>query len=77
MEKPEAERLGAAMIDVSAQYGSMGINPKTLAWIRLMMVCGSIYGPRIGALKLRKMMEAEERAKTPVHTQGVHNFSVV
>lgn len=65
MEKEETDKLAGAVMKVSAEYGSVAISPKTLAWVNLAMVCGALYGPRLAAFKVRKMAEAQEKPTTP------------
>jgi len=56
LDKEEAKELGQAVASVNAYYGKV-LDPKTVAWVGLVMVAGKIYGPRIGAWKLRTDME--------------------
>jgi len=49
----EAERLGAAIARVQALYTDKILPEKVLAWGQLIMVAGSIYGPRIVASRLK------------------------
>lgn len=52
--KEEAEELGKAVTNVSQLYDLPVIGEKALAWTNLAMVMGTIYGPRIVAVKMNK-----------------------
>lgn len=53
--------LAEATANVSRHY-DVQIAAKTTDWISLMMVCGTVYGSRMAAIRYRKRME---RAATP------------
>ncbi len=64
----EANKLGAAMADVSRQY-NVKATEKTLAWTHLATTCAMVYGTRVFAYKMRKDMEkkeAEDKGKNVV-----------
>lgn len=60
LDKDEAKELGQAVANVNAHYGKV-LDPKTVAWVALVMVAGKVYGPRVGAWKLRTDMERADR----------------
>ncbi len=48
----EAKKFAASLARVSSLYDDR-INPKLVAWIDLLCVAGSIYGPRAIAISAR------------------------
>lgn len=56
----EARSIAKAVARVSEHY-DIAASEKTLAWVNLAMIAGSVYGPRILAYELRK--KAENDAK--------------
>ncbi len=62
IDNEEAAMLSQAVTEVAAHY-SVAIDPKVMAWIGFAGVAGAIYGPRIGAYKLRKSIEKGSAAK--------------
>lgn len=64
LDETEAKLLSEAVAEVASHY-HYKVDPKVVAWVGLMGVCGSIYGPRLLAIKLRRQMENE---KKPVMT---------
>lgn len=67
LEEQEAKLLAEAVAEVQSHY-NMTVDPKIVAWIGLAGVCGSLYGPRIAAYKLRKMTEEPMRPKAEKST---------
>jgi hypothetical protein len=62
LDKSEASQLASALKNVE-QYYPMKISGKTLAWINLCMVAGSVYGARIVAYSAR--VSAEKPVEQP------------
>lgn len=54
ISEAEAKRLNDSVTDVMRFYTDVDIPPKTQAWLNLAMVAGTIYGPRILAVKIRR-----------------------
>lgn len=69
---------GRAMADAAKEvlkYYPVGLNPKSLAWINLTVVCSGIYGTRFMAWRNRMAMEVEQHAAappTPIRQQPVN-----
>jgi len=61
LDASEAMMLAEATANVSRHY-DVQIAAKTTDWISLMMVCGTVYGSRLAAIRYRKR---EERAANP------------
>lgn len=74
LEKEESKLLAEAVTDVGAFYNQV-IDPKLIAWLGLMGVCGKLYGPRIGAFAMRKQMEKDGKPATEKKKASI--FSVV
>ena len=58
LEKTEAEQLSDAAQDIFSQY-DMAVPPEVAAWLKLIGVCGIIYGPRV---MLYKQFQSARRA---------------
>jgi hypothetical protein len=56
LDKEESDQLATAIRGVADQY-TMTIDPKTIAWGNLLLVCGMVYGPRFIAIKNRTKKE--------------------
>lgn len=56
LDKTEAELLAKNIAAVNAHYGKV-IDPKIMAWTGLIMACGTVYAPRVAAIRLRMSME--------------------
>jgi hypothetical protein len=65
LDESEAKTLAQAIGNVAAYY-PISIDPKTLVWANLIMVCGAIYGSRAIAIFARKKQE-ENRT---IHVAG-------
>lgn len=63
LDEEEATKLGAAINRVNKLYGEIVLSPEQRAWLGLVMCCGTIYGPRFMAYRMRQKKEA---AKQPV-----------
>jgi hypothetical protein len=70
LSREESKDLAAALADVNQYYNHV-VDPKILAWVGLISVCGKVYGPRVGAVILRKKMEAEKTRRAPLAGQNV------
>lgn len=64
LDPKEAEVLAASLSNVAAHY-SIAVDPKITAWIGLIGVAGSIYGPRVAAYGMRKKMEGGKEKQQP------------
>ncbi len=52
LDEDEAKRVAKAFLDAKRHYGGADvISPKTADTIRLCMVLGSVYGPRVVAIR--------------------------
>jgi hypothetical protein len=71
MEKAESDQLARAVINVNRHYDTV-VSAKSMDWIRLFMVVGGLYGPRLAALRMRKMAEAADAQR-----RGGPDLSVV
>lgn len=67
LDRSEGRQMADAAKEV-LKYYPVGLNPKSLAWINLTVVCSGIYGTRFMAWRNRMATEAEERrrAATPI-----------
>lgn len=61
LDDSEAALLSDAVTEVSSHYNTV-IDPKVIAWVGLIGVCGKIYAPRAMAFKMRKSAEKNQRA---------------
>lgn len=59
LDHKESQLLAESVAEVQSFYGNT-LDPKIVAWVGLIGVAGSIYGPRVAAFKLRKAMEKEQ-----------------
>jgi hypothetical protein len=55
----EAKAMAESAATVAALYHHT-LDPRTMAWIHLAMVCGGVYGTRVMAIRAR--IKAEEKA---------------
>lgn len=62
LDKEESGKLAGAIMAVQEHY-QWETSAETLLWIHVFGVCGSIYGPRVGAFIMRKKIEAESKPK--------------
>jgi len=66
LEESEAGELAKALDAVNSFY-RVEVAEKTLAWINLSMVAGTIYGTRLIAIRERRVAaRAERRANAPI-----------
>lgn len=60
LEPTQAEEMGRAIIDVVKQY-DVNADPKTMAWLNLILVMGAVYGSKYSQFaalnKLKKAVE--------------------
>jgi hypothetical protein len=59
LTEDEAHKIAVAGADVAKHY-SVELDPKTVAWVQLGMVCGSIYGSRAVAIYFRRQTDHGE-----------------
>lgn len=64
LDQVEAKALGDAVNKVQAEYKIPILDPKTMAWINLLMVTGGVYGPRLAAHSIRKKNERKGKGTT-------------
>jgi hypothetical protein len=64
LEKSEAKLLADGITTVAAQY-TVEVNPRVVAWAGLCGILGTIYGTRIAAWRMRKMLEKKTGEKEP------------
>lgn len=69
LEKDDANRLAKAMAEVAVYYPA-NIDPKTLAWVNLLMAAGTVYGPMVFLVAERR--RAERAAN--VTAEATHTF---
>ena len=62
LAQPESDELAKALNTVSAFY-NVEVAEKTLAWINLSMVAGTIYGTRLMAIRARRVEARQSRQK--------------
>jgi hypothetical protein len=65
LDKGEAARLAEAAAAVGEHY-KIGLDPKKAAWVNLLAVAGSIYGPRLMAAAIRRRKALEELRRPPM-----------
>lgn len=70
IDTDEAGTISKAIADVASHY-SVTADPKTMAWVNLAAACGMVYGPRIGAIKLRRSMN-KPSVKAPIKASASH-----
>lgn len=73
LDEEESQKLGDCITDLSAIYGKT-FSPKTAAWINLCGAMGLIYGPRIGAYRMRLEQEAKTKPKPVTGPRVVQNL---
>jgi len=62
IDESEAKELTAALAQVNTFYSKV-VDPKVIAWVGLIGVCGKIYGPRVGAYTIRKASERRKNVR--------------
>lgn len=65
LDEEEGSRFSKRIEDLLKLYPHKVVNQKAMAWAALVATAGGIYGPRIGAYKLRK--ENEKATKPTIH----------
>lgn len=74
LDADESKLLADAVTEVASHY-SVVVDPKVVAWAGLLGVCGSIYGPRVAAWKMRTTMENKApRASVKSNSAVPNNF---
>jgi hypothetical protein len=53
ISEQEAKKLNDGITDVARYYTDAELPPKVQAWLNLLMVAGTVYGPRVIAIKIR------------------------
>ena len=68
LTEEESAKLASAIAHVNELYGGVVLPEKAAAWINLIMVAGTIYGPRIIVIqsKGKRKPEAEPRSTPSV-----------
>lgn len=66
IQEAEAKRLGDALTRVNEEFGGIVISPKTEAIINLVMAAGSVYGPRLIAIKMTAKKKRPAAASEPI-----------
>ncbi len=59
LDQAESKLLAEAVTEVASHYNTV-IDPKVIAWMGLIGVCGQIYGPRVVAMRVRKAGKPRE-----------------
>jgi hypothetical protein len=59
LDPGEGKLLAQGMIDV-AKFYPVVVDPKTLAWINLSMIAGTVYGTRIFAIAAKQSAKKNE-----------------
>lgn len=54
LDPKEAKSLAEGMAKVARHYGSGGMSEKTVDWLNLFLVLGTVYGTRVKAINIRK-----------------------
>jgi hypothetical protein len=75
----ESQMLADATVRVSQQYDVKVLDPKTMAWIGLILVCAQVYGPRVVAVVNNKKSKAKRPQPSNVTFMGtapVNNYAV-
>jgi hypothetical protein len=66
LTEDEAAKLASAVARVNELYGGMVLPEKAAAWIQLIMVAGTIYGPRIIVIQAKGKQKQVEQEKPVV-----------
>lgn len=69
LDKSEADALAVAIDDVQRFY-DVQTSAEVLLWVNVIGVCAAVYGPRIGALVIRKRNESERKPRKPQPEQA-------
>lgn len=74
LDRTESKLLAESVAEVQSFYGNT-LDPKIVAWVGLIGVAGSIYGPRIAAIKLRKTLENEQKKADKIAERSMANVA--
>jgi len=67
----ESKAVGAAIVELSQEYGDFIPDPKAMAWVNLSKVLFEVYGTRFMAYRMRMNQErAEKRRNTGISVVG-------
>lgn len=64
LDADEAKMLSENMVNVASQY-SVEVNPKYMAWLALIGCLMAVYGPRFGAMAIRKHNKKQPQQSEP------------
>jgi hypothetical protein len=67
IDEAEAKRLGDAVARVNREFGVQIMSPKTAAVVNLIMAAGTVYGPRIIAVKNNSKRRKAEKVGATIH----------
>ena len=70
LSEDEAKGLGEATVRVAQEYDMPMPDAKAMAWIKLLKVVSVVYGPRVGAVRIRKAREKGARMPQPIRSVG-------
>src|ERR1017187_1223324 len=70
LSEDEAKGLGEATVRVAQEYDLPMPDAKTMAWINLLKVVSVVYGPRVGAVRIRKAREKAAKNPFPIRAVG-------
>ena len=66
ISEEESKKLAEAIARVQALYDVSVFSETTAAWVNLVFACGTIYGPRIIAIRVRMKKEEALKKMRPV-----------
>jgi hypothetical protein len=67
IDEAEAKRLGDAVARVNREFGVQIMSPKTAAVVNLIMAAGTVYGPRVIAMKNNSKRRKAENVGATIH----------
>jgi hypothetical protein len=70
LSEDEAKGLGEATVRVAQEYDMPMPDAKAMAWINLLKVVSVVYGPRVGAVRIRKAREKASKSLFPIRSVG-------
>lgn len=70
LDDTEGEKLSGAIQKVLRHYNIPDVASETKDWIGLIIVAGSIYGPRIAAASFDKKTRQQQTARDEASTRG-------
>jgi hypothetical protein len=70
LSEDEAKGLGEATVRVAQEYDLPMPDAKTMAWINLLKVVSVVYGPRVGAVRIRKTREKASKSPFPIRWEA-------